>query len=59
MSKTTGVNPLLVLLSIFIGGYLGGLLGIVIAVPVAVMVIPIFESFIEKKENHVACGNNG
>jgi predicted PurR-regulated permease PerM len=59
MSKATGVNPLLVLLSIFIGGYLGGFLGIVIAVPVAVMVVPIFESFIEKKENPVAGGNNG
>jgi len=59
MSKTTGVNPLLVLLSIFIGGYLGGLLGIVIAVPVAVMAVPIFESFLEKKEKNLARRDNG
>jgi len=49
MSRTTGVNPLLILLATFIGGYLGGLLGIVIAVPVAVMLVPIFESFVQKK----------
>jgi predicted PurR-regulated permease PerM len=49
MSRTTGINPLLVLLSIFIGGYYGGLLGIIIAVPVAVMIVPVFETFIEKK----------
>ncbi len=59
MSRTTGINPLLILLSIFIGGYLGGLLGIVIAVPIAVMVVPIFESFIEKKEKSVVAGTDG
>jgi len=51
MSRTTGVNPILILLSIFVGGYLGGFLGIVLAVPVAVMVVPIFESFLRKKES--------
>ncbi len=59
MSRTTGVNPLLILLSIFVGGYLGGLLGIIIAVPVAVMVVPVFESFIEKKEKSVVTGADG
>lgn len=49
MSRTTGVNPILILLFIFTGGYLGGFLGIVVAVPLAVMLIPIFESFLEKK----------
>jgi len=51
MSRTTGINPLLILLSIFVGGYWGGFLGIVIAVPMAVMLVPVFESFIKKKEN--------
>jgi len=59
MSRTTGVNPLLILFSIFIGGYLGGFLGIVLAVPVAVMIVPIFESFLRKKESSLAGGNNG
>lgn len=60
MSKTTGINPILVLLSIFLGGYLGGVLGIVIAVPLAVMLVPIFESFSEKRRKlRSACGNNG
>ncbi|ADY73085.1 protein of unknown function UPF0118 [Desulfurobacterium thermolithotrophum DSM 11699] len=51
MSKTTGINPLLILLSIFIGGYYGGFLGIIISVPIAVMIVPIFESFLEKRES--------
>ncbi len=59
MSRTTGVNPLLILFSIFVGGYLGGFLGIVIAVPVAVILVPIFESFLSKKESSLAGGNNG
>ena len=58
MSRTTGVNPLLILFSIFVGGYLGGFLGIVIAVPVAVILVPIFESFLSKKESSLAGGNN-
>jgi len=49
MSRTTGVNPILILLFIFVGGYIGGFLGIVVAVPLAVILIPIFESFLRKK----------
>ncbi|WP_457677674.1 AI-2E family transporter [Thermovibrio sp.] len=59
MSRTTGVNPLLILFSIFVGGYLGGLLGIVLAVPVAVIMVPVFESFMRKKGSSVADWNNG
>jgi len=55
MSRTTGVNPILILLSIFIGGYLGGFLGIVLAVPVAVMIVPIFDSFLRKKGELKKC----
>lgn len=50
MGKTTGINPLLVLLSIIVGGYYGGVLGIIIAVPVAIMVVPVFESIMKKRE---------
>ncbi|WP_457754976.1 AI-2E family transporter [Thermovibrio ammonificans] len=59
MSRTTGINPILILLATFVGGYAGGFLGIVIAVPVAVMAVPIFESFLEKKEGSIATGGNG
>jgi len=51
MSKTTGVSPLLVLLSIFLGGIYGGILGIIIAVPLIVMLVPIFLNMMEKKES--------
>ncbi len=60
MSRTTGVNPILVILFIFVGGYLGGFLGVVVAVPLAVILIPIFNSFLEKKRGlEVAGGDNG
>ncbi len=60
MSRTTGVNPILIILFIFVGGYLGGFLGIVVAVPLAVILIPIFESFLDKKRGvAVACRGNG
>ena len=60
MSRTTGVNPILILLFIFLGGYLGGFLGIFVAVPLAVILIPIFDSFLEKKRGRqVAGGDNG
>ncbi|MEO2068510.1 MAG: AI-2E family transporter, partial [Desulfurobacteriaceae bacterium] len=52
MSKTTGINPLLVLFSILVGGYYGGVLGIIIAVPVAIMIVPVFENFLKKKESY-------
>ena len=60
MSRTTGVNPILIILFIFVGGYLGGFLGIVVAVPLAVILIPIFDSFMEKKKGLKSdSGNNG
>ena len=55
MSKATGINPLLVLFAIFVGGYSGGLLGIFIAVPTAVMVVPVFTSFVEKRGGNLVC----
>lgn len=60
MSRTTGVNPILILLFIFLGGYLGGFLGIIVAVPLAVILIPIFESFLGKKRgSRVGTRDNG
>ncbi len=60
MSRTTGINPILILLSIFLGGYFGGFLGVVIGVPLAVILVPIFESFKEKKESlRIADRGNG
>ncbi len=59
MSRTTGINPLLILFSIFVGGYLGGVLGVILAVPIAVIVVPVFDSFVEKKENKSVNWSNG
>ncbi|WP_457568107.1 AI-2E family transporter [Desulfurobacterium sp.] len=50
MSKTTGINPLLIFFAIFFGATYGSFLGIVVAVPVVAMILPVFDSFMFKKE---------
>ncbi len=49
MSRATGLNPLLILFAVFLGGALGGLLGVVVAVPLTVCLIPIYESLVEDR----------
>ncbi len=51
MRRTTGINPLITLLAIFLGGVYGGVLGIIIAVPSVIAVMPLFESFMKKKSS--------
>ena len=50
MSRTTGIKPLLIFFAIFFGATYGGFLGIVVGVPVVAMILPVFESFMEKRE---------
>lgn len=54
MGKTTGLNPLVVLVSIMIGARLGGVMGALLAVPVAVAVAVYIESLIgdNKKQDN-------
>jgi len=44
MKKTVGISPLLILLTVIIGGLVMGFLGVVIAVPIAVIITILFES---------------
>ncbi|WP_456397495.1 AI-2E family transporter [Desulfurobacterium sp.] len=53
MSRTTGINPLLIFFAIFFGATYGNFLGIIVAVPVVAMVLPVFDSFMMKKEMEV------
>ncbi|OMH40829.1 AI-2E family transporter [Desulfurobacterium indicum] len=50
MSRTTGINPLLIFFAVFFGATYGNFLGIIVAVPVVAMILPVFDSFMMKKE---------
>jgi len=47
--KTIGVPPLLVILSLFIGGTLAGFFGILLAVPVAAVLVEFINDFAKKR----------
>jgi predicted PurR-regulated permease PerM len=49
MKKVTGLNRVIVILSLLIGAKLGGVLGMIVAVPLAAVVVEIFADFVEKK----------
>jgi predicted PurR-regulated permease PerM len=50
MGKTTGLNPLVVLVAIMIGARLGGIIGALLAVPVALAIAVYVESLIGQKK---------
>lgn len=49
MGKTTGLNPLIVILSILVGARVGGVIGALLAVPVATAVAVYFDSVMDRK----------
>ncbi|MDD5749283.1 MAG: AI-2E family transporter [Patescibacteria group bacterium] len=53
MGKSTGLNPLVVLLAVLIGARLGGILGALLAIPMTLVIVVYVESVInQKKENN-------
>jgi predicted PurR-regulated permease PerM len=57
MGKTTGLNPLVVLIAIMIGARLGGIVGALLAVPVTLVIAVYVENLIgqkKKKDNKLA-----
>ena len=50
MSRALGINPVVVIISLFIGFNLAGILGMILAVPVATVVVEWFNDIVEKKE---------
>lgn len=57
MGKSTGLNPLVVLIAIMIGAHLGGVMGALLAVPVALALAVYIESLIgekKKRDNKLA-----
>ncbi|MEK7465585.1 MAG: AI-2E family transporter [Patescibacteria group bacterium] len=51
MGKAVRVHPVIVVISILMGGSIGGFIGIVLAVPVAVLAQEVFEFVSEKKNS--------
>ena len=51
MGKSTGLNPLIVLVAIMIGAKLGGVLGALLGVPVALSIAVYIETLIGDKKN--------
>ncbi|MFW0862551.1 MAG: AI-2E family transporter [Candidatus Komeilibacteria bacterium] len=49
MSKSVGINPLLVIIVLLVGGKMGGVLGMILAVPVATAISVFLEDFVDKK----------
>ncbi len=49
MSKTAGVNPIMTLVALSVGGRLGGLIGAILAVPVAVALETILAEFMKSR----------
>ncbi|MFH1456623.1 MAG: AI-2E family transporter [Patescibacteria group bacterium] len=49
MEKATGLNPVVVIVAILIGGKLGGVIGALLAVPVAVMINIFINEFVPHK----------
>jgi len=50
ISRTLGINPVVVVISLLVGFNLAGILGMILAVPVATVIVEWFNDIIEKKE---------
>lgn len=50
MQKAVGINPVVSIIAILIGGKIGGLLGVVLAIPVATVISTIIFDFLEHEE---------
>ena len=49
MKKAVGLNPVIVIISMLIGGTMAGILGILVALPVATAISVVFSDFVDFK----------
>jgi predicted PurR-regulated permease PerM len=54
LGKTTGLNPVVVILALLIGGKLAGIAGAILAVPVATIIVEVIDDLARKKESRRA-----
>ncbi len=51
INKTAGINPIMTLIALSVGGRIGGLLGAILAVPVAVVAETIASEFFDRRSS--------
>jgi predicted PurR-regulated permease PerM len=51
LGKTIGLNPIVVILALLIGGQLAGISGAILGVPVATIIVEIFDDMVKQKES--------
>ena len=49
MKKAVGLNPIVTLAALIVGGRIGGFLGILLAIPVTLFIETIFTEYIKSK----------
>jgi len=50
MAKTTGLNPVMVIIALLVGAKLGGITGVILAVPTMIIIMTFLEDFLEERE---------
>ena len=50
MAKATGLNPIIVIVSILIGGKIAGITGVILAVPTIIIITTFLEDFLEERK---------
>ena len=51
MGKTLGLNPVVVIIALLVGGNLAGIVGMILSVPVATAIVEVIEDMAKKKES--------
>jgi predicted PurR-regulated permease PerM len=54
LGKTTGLNPIVVILAILVGGQLAGIAGALLGVPVATIIVEILDDMARLKTSRKA-----
>jgi predicted PurR-regulated permease PerM len=50
MSKATGLNPVIVIISLLVGAKVAGVIGVILAVPTVLIITTFLEDFLEEKK---------
>lgn len=51
MGKTVGLNPVVVIIALLVGGQLAGIAGMILSIPVATVIVEVIDDLAKKKES--------
>lgn len=54
MGKTVGLNPVVVIIALLVGGQLAGIAGMILSIPVATVIVEVIDDMAKKKESRRA-----